>query len=118
MHALAHDWGSVGVWEYLRRPDARDRVASFTSLSGPSQHHLVDYIFSGLRRPYHPRAFVRALSQALRLSYMAVFSIPLLAPLIVRLALSSKAIRRRLVEGIPASRSTTRQVLPGMRHIR
>lgn len=66
VHAVAHDWGSVGVWEYLGRPGARDRVASFTSISGPSQHHLVDYIFSGLRRPYRPRTFLRALSQALR----------------------------------------------------
>jgi NAD(P)-dependent dehydrogenase (short-subunit alcohol dehydrogenase family)/pimeloyl-ACP methyl ester carboxylesterase len=101
VHALAHDWGSVGVWDYLGRPGARDRVASFTSLSGPSQHHLVDYIFSGLRRPHRPRTFVRALSQALRLSYMAVFSIPVLAPLVIRLALSGKVIRRQLVKGVP-----------------
>ena len=42
VHVLAHDWGSVGTWEYLGRPDARDRVAAFTSVSGPSEHHLVD----------------------------------------------------------------------------
>jgi len=101
VHAVAHDWGSVGVWEYLGRPRARDRVASFTSISGPSQHHLVDYIFGGLRRPYRPRTFVRALSQALRLSYMAFFSIPVLAPLIIRVMLSSKVIQRALVRGIP-----------------
>ncbi|MDT5015361.1 MAG: hypothetical protein QOD39_1521 [Mycobacterium sp.] len=28
VHALAHDWGSAGMWEYLSRTDARDRVAS------------------------------------------------------------------------------------------
>ncbi|EUA31074.1 alpha/beta hydrolase fold family protein [Mycobacterium xenopi 3993] len=92
------DRSGLGVPAPPRRPRP-GRLVHFAVR--PSQHHLVDYIFSGLRRPYHPRAFVRALSQALRLSYMAVFSIPLLAPLIVRLALSSKAIRRRLVEGIP-----------------
>ena len=37
VHVLAHDWGSVGMWEYLTRPGASDRVASFTSVSGPSQ---------------------------------------------------------------------------------
>ena len=26
VHVLAHDWGSVGVWEYLARPGAGDRV--------------------------------------------------------------------------------------------
>ncbi|EUA65755.1 putative oxidoreductase ephD domain protein [Mycobacterium xenopi 4042] len=54
----------------------------------------------------------------MRLSYMAVFSIPLLAPLIVRLALSSKAIRRRLVEGIPGEQVHHSPSLAGMRHIR
>src|SRR6478672_6814367 len=36
VHVLAHDWGSVGIWEYLSRSDASDHIASFTSLSGPS----------------------------------------------------------------------------------
>jgi len=27
VHVLAHDWGSVGVWEYLKRPGAGDRDA-------------------------------------------------------------------------------------------
>ncbi|MGH3634394.1 SDR family oxidoreductase [Mycobacterium sp.] len=104
VHVLAHDWGSVGIWEYLSRPGAAARVASFTSVSGPSQDHLVDYIFTGLRRPYRLRTFGRALSQALRLSYMAVFSIPVLAPLLVRAALPSKRVRRALTKGIPAER--------------
>ena len=101
VHVLAHDWGSVGVWEYLTRPGASDRVASFTSVSGPSQDQLVDYIFSGLRRPWRPRKFVRAISQALRFSYMALFSIPVLAPLSLRLTLSIAAIRRNMVDNIP-----------------
>jgi NAD(P)-dependent dehydrogenase (short-subunit alcohol dehydrogenase family)/pimeloyl-ACP methyl ester carboxylesterase len=101
VHVLAHDWGSVGVWEYLSRPGASDRVASFTSVSGLSQDHLVDYVFSGLRRPWRPRTFVRAISQALRLTYMVLFSIPVLAPLLLRVALSSAAIRRNMVDNIP-----------------
>lgn len=101
VHVLAHDWGSVGVWEYLSRPGASDRVASFTSVSGPSEDQLVDYIFSGLRRPWRPRTFVRAISQALRLTYMVLFSIPMLAPLVLRVALSSAAIRRNMVDNIP-----------------
>jgi NAD(P)-dependent dehydrogenase (short-subunit alcohol dehydrogenase family)/pimeloyl-ACP methyl ester carboxylesterase len=101
VHVLAHDWGSVGVWEYLTRPGASDRVASFTSVSGPSQDQLVDYIFSGLRRPWRPRRFARSISQALRFSYMALFSIPLLAPLFLRLALSIPALRRNAVADVP-----------------
>ncbi len=101
VHVLAHDWGSVGIWEYLKRPGAGDRVASFTSVSGPSQDQLVEYIFGGLRRPWRPRRFVRAISQALRLTYMVFFSIPVLAPLFLRLALSIPALRRNAVDNIP-----------------
>src|ERR1700677_2254391 len=86
VHVLAHDWGSVGMWEYLKR-------------LGASQ--LVDYIFSGLRRPWRPRRFVRAISQALRFTYMALFSIPVLAPLFLRLTLSIPALRRNAVDNIP-----------------
>lgn len=102
VHVLAHDWGSVGIWEYLKRPGAGDRVASFTSVSGPSQDHLVAYITSGLRRPWRPRRFARSVSQALRFSYMALFSIPVLAPLLLRLTLSVPALRRSAVDNIPA----------------
>jgi NAD(P)-dependent dehydrogenase (short-subunit alcohol dehydrogenase family)/pimeloyl-ACP methyl ester carboxylesterase len=100
VHVLAHDWGSVGIWEYLKRPGAGDRVASFTSVSGPSQDQLVEYIFSGLRQPWRPRRFARSISQALRLTYMVFFSIPLLAPLMLRAALRSKAVRRNAVDNI------------------
>ena len=104
VHVLAHDWGSVGVWEYLSRPGAADRVATFTSVSGPSQDQLAAYIFGGLRRPWRPRTFIRALSQALRLSYMVLFSVPVLAPLALRLGLSKPAIRRAVVDNIPAEK--------------
>ncbi|MGZ4525351.1 MAG: SDR family oxidoreductase [Mycobacterium sp.] len=101
VHVLAHDWGSAGVWHYLKRPGAGDRVATFTSVSGPSQEQLVDYIFSGLRRPWRPRTFARAISQALRFTYMLFFSIPVLAPLFLRLTLSIPALRRNAVDNIP-----------------
>ena len=101
VHVLAHDWGSVGMWEYLTRPGAGDRVASFTSVSGPSQDQLVDYVFSGLRQPWRPRRFVRSISQALRFTYVALFSIPVLAPLFLRLALSIPALRRNAFDNIP-----------------
>lgn len=102
VHVLAHDWGSVGIWEYLKRPDAVDRIATFTSVSGPSQEQLVDYIFSGLRQPWRPRRFARSLSQALRLTYMVCFSVPVLAPLLLRAAFSVPAVRRNVVDNLPA----------------
>src|ERR1700712_2027224 len=80
VHVLAHDWGSVGVWEYLSRSVAADRAASFTSISGPSADHLNRYVIGSLKRPYAPRRFARGLSQFLRLTYMGANSIPIVAP--------------------------------------
>ncbi|SNT16751.1 alpha/beta fold hydrolase [Rhodococcoides kyotonense] len=40
VHVLAHDWGSVQVWEAICEPGAEARIASFTSISGPSLDHL------------------------------------------------------------------------------
>jgi NAD(P)-dependent dehydrogenase (short-subunit alcohol dehydrogenase family)/pimeloyl-ACP methyl ester carboxylesterase len=105
VHVLAHDWGSAGMWEYLSRPGAGDRVASFTSVSGPSGDHLNRYVIGSLKRPYRPRQFLRALSQVLSLTYMAFFSIPVVAPLAVR-GVIAEGLRRMLVlrDGIPPER--------------
>ena len=84
VHVLAHDWGSAGMWEYLSRPGARDHVASFTSVSGPSPDHMNRFIMGSLKRPYRPRRFLQALSQLLRFSYMGLFCVPVVAPLLVR----------------------------------
>lgn len=106
VHVLAHDWGSVGVWEFLARPEASARIASFTSVSGPSTDHLNRFVIDGLKRPYRPRRFVRALTQLLRLTYMAAFSVPVLAPALVRVAFRAGAMERvvRTRDGIPADR--------------
>lgn len=106
VHVLAHDWGSVGVWEFLARPEAPARIASFTSVSGPSTDHLNRFVIDGLKRPYRPRRFVRALTQLLRLTYMAAFSVPVLAPALVRVAFRAGAMERvlRTRDGIPADR--------------
>ncbi|GAB7069577.1 SDR family oxidoreductase [Mycobacterium hodleri] len=75
VHVLAHGWGSVGVWEYLARRADADRVASFTSISGPSADHLNRFVVGGLTRPYAPRRFARALTQLLLLTYLAARSV-------------------------------------------
>lgn len=86
VHVLAHDWGSSSIWEYVTRPGAGDRVASFTSISGPNTHHFSRYVRDGLKRPYRPKLFSHALSAGAHLSYMAAFSVPVLAPAAVRAA--------------------------------
>lgn len=105
VHVIAHDWGSVAVWEYLAGADASARVASFTSVSGPSLDHLVAWIFDNLKRPYRLKRLAQTLVQLLSLSYMAVFSIPLLAPAVVRAVVTRRRIQRMLslTAGIPVA---------------
>jgi NAD(P)-dependent dehydrogenase (short-subunit alcohol dehydrogenase family)/pimeloyl-ACP methyl ester carboxylesterase len=106
VHVLAHDWGSAGMWEYLSRPGARDHIASFTSVSGPSGDHINRYIMEHLKRPYRPRLFLRGLSQLLRFSYMGFFSIPVLPRLLVRAAFGAGLMDRMLNvrDGIPVEK--------------
>ncbi|MCP9276415.1 SDR family oxidoreductase [Mycolicibacterium arenosum] len=105
VHVLAHDWGSTGIWEYLARPEATDRIASFTSTSGPSSDHLNRFVMTGLATPYRPVRFARSAATMGRLAYMGVFALPVLPPLLVRLTLRrtlTRMLERR--DDIPADR--------------
>ena len=84
VHVLGHDWGSIAVWEYLKRPDASDRVASFTAVCGPSTDHYAGFIRSRLAQPYRPIRFAKALGLASRMSYWIPFSVPILMPSVMR----------------------------------
>jgi NAD(P)-dependent dehydrogenase (short-subunit alcohol dehydrogenase family)/pimeloyl-ACP methyl ester carboxylesterase len=105
VHVLGHDWGSVGVWEYLSRAGAGARLASFTSVSGPSADHIANYILGRLAQPWRPIRFVRGLSQGLRLLCCALFSIPVIPPLVVR-AFGAQLLRQAIMvgDGIPENR--------------
>ncbi len=101
VHVVAHDWGAATMWEYLTRPEAVERVASYTSISGPDPGHLSRFIREGLARPYRPRRFARALAQAAHFSYMIGFSIPVLAPAAMRSFLARWINRHLITPGIP-----------------
>ena len=104
VHVLAHDWGSTAVWEYLARPEARERIASFTSTSGPSADHLNRFVVDGLKRPYLVGRFAKSANTLVRLLYMGTFCIPFVAPLLMRLTLK-RTLRTMLTgrDGIPAN---------------
>src|SRR5438445_2282808 len=36
VHLLAHDWGSIQAWPAITAENLADRIATFTSISGPS----------------------------------------------------------------------------------
>lgn len=108
VHLVGHDWGAATIWEYLgnrqSHPEAADRIASYTSISGPDPVHLSRFVRGALARPYRPRRFFRAVAQAAHLGYMFGFSIPVLAPVAMR-AFLARAINRLLIApGIPPDR--------------
>lgn len=82
VHALAHDWGSVEVWEAVCSPGAEDRIASFTSISGPNIDHLGAWARDGLRSG-SPGRIARVLAQGVSSLYIAYFVSPL-APRVFR----------------------------------
>lgn len=79
VHVVAHDWGSMQLWEPLSEPRFAGRVATFTSISGPS----LDFVGSWMRDRSHLRA---ALRQLLASTYMVAFQVPWLPDLVLRLA--------------------------------
>jgi pimeloyl-ACP methyl ester carboxylesterase len=81
-HLVGHDWGSAQLWDavLLERdhPRLRGRIASFTSLSGPSLDHV-----SWLNR--HPQGRRAALLRQLGHSwYIGWFCLPVLPTLVWR----------------------------------
>ena len=56
VHLVGHDWGSVQGWEFVTAPRARERILSFTSVSGPSLDHFGHWIKSRVSRPTPRRA--------------------------------------------------------------
>jgi NAD(P)-dependent dehydrogenase (short-subunit alcohol dehydrogenase family)/pimeloyl-ACP methyl ester carboxylesterase len=78
VHLLAHDWGAIHCWAAVCDPRFAERVASFTSISGPS----LDHAGAWLRRAgNHPGAAAR---QLLGSSYIALFQVPGLAEAVLR----------------------------------
>jgi pimeloyl-ACP methyl ester carboxylesterase len=77
VHLLGHDWGSIQVWGVLPDPRFAGRVASFTSISGPSLDHAAVW----LRDSRHPSASLR---QLLASTYIAAFQVPWLPEALLR----------------------------------
>ena len=94
--------GRCRVWKYLTRPGASDRIASFTSVSGPGEAQYGTYIFDSLKRPYRPLRFVRAIDRFLRLLYWIPFALPVVAPAVFKGLMRARK-NNLLTDGVPAA---------------
>lgn len=73
VHVVAHDWGSIQSWESVTDPNKRDRIASFSSLSGPCLDHVGFWARDQLR----PTQLKQGLSQLVHSWYVGAFHLPL-----------------------------------------
>ncbi|MDI5970491.1 SDR family oxidoreductase [Streptomyces sp. SL13] len=80
VHLVGHDWGSVQGWEFATVPRAAERIASFTSISGPCLDHFGHWIADRLRRPT-PRRAVQLAGQTAKSWYVYALHTPVLPEL-------------------------------------
>jgi NAD(P)-dependent dehydrogenase (short-subunit alcohol dehydrogenase family)/pimeloyl-ACP methyl ester carboxylesterase len=111
VHVVAHDWGSIQAWEAVTDEGAEQRIASYTSVSGPCLDHVAHWFRD--RASIRPCALLQVVGQARRSWYIAVFHLPLVAPLAWRTFLGrgfGPAMRR--IEGVPADPTYPAATLP------
>ncbi|GAA2315258.1 SDR family oxidoreductase [Streptomyces kunmingensis] len=102
VHVVGHDWGSVQSWEFVTVSRTEGRIASFTSMSGPSLDHFGHWIKQRMKRPT-PRKVGQLLGQGAKSWYVYMLHTPVLPELAWRGPLGKrwpKILER--VERIPA----------------
>lgn len=104
VHLVGHDWGSIQGWAVLERsmrPESSlaGRIASFTSISGPSLEVYGQFVRSGLRRG----RFVSVGRQLARSWYAALFQLPVVPELVLGRWGSRIADRLAQAEGIAST---------------
>ncbi|MGW7263110.1 SDR family oxidoreductase [Streptomyces sp. NPDC054842] len=102
VHLVGHDWGSVQSWEFVTVARTEGRIASFTSMSGPSLDHFGHWIKQRTKRPT-PRRVGQLLGQGAKSWYVYLLHTPVLPELAWRGPLGKrwpKILQR--VEKVPA----------------
>ncbi|MBN0043236.1 SDR family oxidoreductase [Streptomyces actuosus] len=80
VHLVGHDWGSVQGWEFVTVRRTQGRIASFTSMSGPSLDHFGHWIGQRVKRPT-PRRVGQLLGQGAKSWYVYLLHTPRLPEL-------------------------------------
>lgn len=80
VHVVGHDWGSVQAWEFATVSRTEGRIASFTSMSGPSLDHFGHWIKQRVARPT-PRRVGQLLGQGAKSWYVYMLHTPVLPEL-------------------------------------
>jgi pimeloyl-ACP methyl ester carboxylesterase len=79
-HLAAHDWGSIQSWESVTTARLKSRIASFTSISGPSLDHA-SYWMRDRAFNVSLAAKAKLMKQMLSSWYIVFFQLPVLPAL-------------------------------------
>lgn len=102
---VGHDWGSIQGWAALTDPELGGRVASYTSISGPSLDHASVWL---RRWRAHPRAALRQLAHSY---YVLLFQ----APVLPEAAIRAGVLERALARTAPAVPRSTDDAVRGLK---
>ncbi|MGV0066661.1 SDR family oxidoreductase [Mycobacterium colombiense] len=107
VHLLAHDWGSIQAWAAVTDDAVMDKIASFTSISGP---HL-NYAGAFLRSARTPRAVAQVVRQLISSGYIGFFLCPVAPELSFRSRVGVKVVEALEHIGRSSTRSQRRDTL-------
>ncbi len=103
VHVVAHDWGSVALWDAVcfeeHDPRLRGRIASYLSISGPSPDHVAAFVRDAER--HGDRDELRR--QRRKSWYVAAFHLPLLPELVWTLLTPLLRVQLARVERLDAA---------------
>jgi NAD(P)-dependent dehydrogenase (short-subunit alcohol dehydrogenase family)/pimeloyl-ACP methyl ester carboxylesterase len=72
VHLVGHDWGGIQGWEFVTASSFEGRIASFTTIAGPSLGHVV----RATREPLTHAHLLSALGRMRRSWYVAPLCLP------------------------------------------
>jgi NAD(P)-dependent dehydrogenase (short-subunit alcohol dehydrogenase family)/pimeloyl-ACP methyl ester carboxylesterase len=107
VHLVGHDWGSIQSWEAVTTASLRGRIASYTTISGPSLDHAGYWLLQRMKSG-SPEKLSQVARQAAHSWYIGMFHLPALAPAMWKLGGDQlwPAVLKS-VEGIRAEASAT-----------
>ncbi|MFI2783976.1 SDR family oxidoreductase [Streptomyces sp. ALB3] len=112
VHVVGHDWGSVQSWEFATVERTKGRIASFTSMSGPSLDHFGHWIKQRMSHP-SPRRVGQLLGQGAKSWYVYALHTPVLPEMAWRGVLGRQWPRiLRRMENVPADDGYPTSSLP------